>query len=296
MRAVAFSAFGGPEVLEIIDAPVPDPGPGQIRLAVRAAGVNGYDWKLRRGMMGGKPPKRVGLEAAGVVDALGAEVVDVAVGDRVFGFTIGGAAADYTRSAHYALIPDGLDFAAAAALPVAVETAYRVLDLVDVGAGTTVLINGASGGVGQTAVQVAIERGARVIGTASEANHALLTELGAHPVTYGPGLPERVAALDLAAVDVAIDVAGGGALAELIALTGDPGRVVTIADFAGAGPLGVTFSGTTSAYYALDDVVTLIQAGRFRLPVQETFALEAIGAAQARAETGHAAGKLVVVL
>ena len=296
MRAVAFSRFGGPEVLEIVDADVPVPGPGQIRIAVRAVGVNGYDWKLRRGLMGGTPPKRVGLEAAGVVDACGDGVTDVTVGDRVCGFAIGGAAAQYTRSAHYAKLPDGLDFAHGAALPVAVETAYRALDAVGVGADTTVLINGASGGVGQTAVQVAINRGAEVIGTASKANHELLAGLGAHPVTYGPGLVERVRALGVSPVDAAIDVAGGGALGDLVEVTGGTERVVTIADFEGAESAGVTFSGATSAYYALADVVGLIESGRFHLPVEAIFPLEEIGAAQSRSEAGHAAGKLVVLL
>jgi NADPH:quinone reductase-like Zn-dependent oxidoreductase len=277
MRAVAFAAFGGPEVLEIIDAPVPEPGPDQIRIAVGAAGVNGYDWKLRRGLMGSSLPKRVGLEVAGTVDAVGASVSDVVVGDRVFGFAIGGGAADFTLSAHYAVLPAGLDFSHGAALPVAVETASRALDAVGVGPHTTVLINGASGGVGQAAVQLAIHRGARVIGTASAANHPLLRELGAVPVTYGAGLIARVRALGSSPVDVA-------------------DQVVTIADFAGAQATGVPFSGTTSAYGALAQVAGLIEAGSFSLAVQQTFALEQIGAAQALSEQGHASGKLVVVL
>ncbi len=296
MRAVSFSAFGGPEVLEVIHVPIPEPDPGQIRIAVRAAGVNGYDWKLRRGFMGGDLPKRVGLEAAGVVDALGEGVSDVAVGDRVFGFAIGGGAAEYTRSAHYAGIPGGLGFADGAALPVAVETACRALDAVGVAAGTTVLINGASGGVGQAAVQIAIDRGAHVIGTASAANHELLSGLGAHPVTYGPGLVERVRGLAVSPVDVAVDVAGGGALPDLIELTGGAEHVVTIADFEGAGKLGVAFSANTSAYYALGETVRLIEQGRFHLPVQQTFPLEQIGAAQTLSEQGHARGKLVLTL
>jgi NADPH:quinone reductase-like Zn-dependent oxidoreductase len=296
MRAVAFAAFGGPEVLEIIDAPVPEPGPDQIRIAVGAAGVNGYDWKLRRGLMGSSLPKRVGLEVAGTVDAVGASVSDVVVGDRVFGFAIGGGAADFTLSAHYAVLPAGLDFSHGAALPVAVETASRALDAVGVGPHTTVLINGASGGVGQAAVQLAIHRGARVIGTASAANHPLLRELGAVPVTYGAGLIARVRALGSSPVDVAVDVAGGGVLADLIKLTGQADQVVTIADFAGAQATGVPFSGTTSAYGALAQVAGLIEAGSFSLAVQQTFALEQIGAAQALSEQGHASGKLVVVL
>jgi NADPH:quinone reductase-like Zn-dependent oxidoreductase len=295
MRAAAFASFGGPEVLEIIDAVVPEPGTDLVRIAVQAAGVNGYDWKLRRGLMGGNPPKRVGLEVAGTVDALGLGVSDVAVGDRVFGFAIGGGAAEFTLSAHYFPLPAVLDFAHGAALPVAVETATRVLDAVGAGPGVTVLVNGASGGVGQAVVQLALHRGARVIGTASQANHARLRELGAEPVTYGSGLVQRVRALD-SPVDVAVDVAGGGALADLIELTGQADRVVTIADYVGAQATGVPFSGTTSAYGALAEVAGLIEAGSFSLAVQQTFALEEIGAAQALSEQGHARGKLVLVL
>src|SRR6202451_521744 len=192
MKAVRFSQFGGPEVLEIVDLPDPHPGPGQVRIAVRAAGVNPSDWKKRKGLMDGELPQTLAHEAAGVVDELGVGVADAAVGDRVFGFSAEGAAqAELAVLSWYAPIPPSLDFAGAAALPSAVETATRALDQLGGGeswSGRTLLINGASGSVGSAAVQLAVLRGARVIGTASPANHESLRSLGAEPVAYGEGL------------------------------------------------------------------------------------------------------------
>ena len=193
MKGIAFSQFGGPEVLELVDLPDPEPAPGQIRVAVRAAGVNPIDWKVRSGAMGGDLPRRTGQEVAGVVDKLGDGVRDVEVGEAVFGAAAGGGgAAELALLENYARVPASLDFAGAAALPVAVETAMRTLDALGVTSGQTVVINGASGSVGIAAVQFACSRGARVIGTASEANHDYLREFGAEPTTYGHGLVERV--------------------------------------------------------------------------------------------------------
>ena len=186
MKAIQYSRFGGPEVLEVVELSEPRPGPGQIRIAVHAAGINPIDWKVRSGMMGGDLPQTTGREAAGVVDEVGDGVTDVAPGDRVFGFADGGGgAAELALLADYAPVPPSLDFAQAAGLPVAVETAVRTLDLLGVGAGTTVVINGATGGVGSAATQIAHSRGARVIGTASEGNHDYLRSLGAEPTIYG---------------------------------------------------------------------------------------------------------------
>ncbi len=182
MKAVRFNQFGGPEVLEIVDLPDPHPGPGQVRIAVRAAGVNPSDWKKRKGLMDGELPQTLGHEAAGVVDELGEGVADVAVGDRVFGFSGEGAAqAELAVLSYYAPIPPSLDFPGAAALPAAIETATRALDQLGVGSGSTLLVNGASGSVGSAAVQLAVVRGGRVIGSASPANHEYLRSLGPSP-------------------------------------------------------------------------------------------------------------------
>ena len=300
MKAIQFSRFGGPEVLELVDLPDPHAGPGQVRVAVRAAAINPIDWKVRSGMMGGEVPQTTGREVAGVVDEVGDGVTDVAPGDRVFGFAAGGAgAAELAVLADYAPVPPSLDFADAAGLPVAVETAVRTLDLLGVGAGTTVLINGAAGGVGSAATQIARLRDARVIGTASPSNHDYLRSLGAEPTTYGEGLVERVREIAPDGVDAALDVAGGGALPALVELTGDPERVITIADYAGAQETGVQFSGgmgTGRALHALRDISAPIEAGQFSLPVAQTFPLEQIAEAHRLSETGHVRGKLILVL
>ena len=299
MKAVRFSQFGGPEVLQIVDLPDPHPGPGQVRIAVRAVGVNPSDWKKRQGLMDGELPQTMGYEAAGVVDELGEGVTDVAVGDRVFGFCAeGAAAAELAVLSYYAPIPPSLDFPGAAALPAAVETATRALDQLGVGSGSTLLINGASGSVGSAAVQLAVVRGARVIGTASPANHEYLRSLGAEPVAYGEGLVERVRALAPDGFDVALDVAGSGVLPELIELTGGPGHVVTIADFAGAQEHGVRFSRGDAgrALYSLGEIGELIESGRFSLPVAQTFPLAEVAEAHRVSEQGHARGKLVLLV
>jgi NADPH:quinone reductase-like Zn-dependent oxidoreductase len=299
MKAVRFSQFGGPEVLEIVDLPDPHPGPGQVRIAVRAAGVNPSDWKKREGLMDQELPQRIGYEAAGVVDEVGERVVDAAVGDRVFGFTAEeGAQAEMAALSYYAPIPASLDFAGAAALPAAVETATRALDQLGATGGGTLLINGASGSVGAAAVQLAVVRGARVIGTASPANHQYLSSLGAEPVAYGEGLTERVRALVPDGVDLALDVAGSGVLPELIELTGAPQHVITVADFAGARETGVRFSRGDSgrAVHALSDIGDLIESGRFSLPVAATYPLAKVADAHRAGERHHSRGKLVLLV
>jgi NADPH:quinone reductase-like Zn-dependent oxidoreductase len=303
VKAARFSRFGGPEVLEIVDLPDPHPGPGQVRIAVRAAGVNPSDWKKREGLMDPELPQTMGHEAAGVVDELGEGVADVAVGDRVFGLSAEGAAqAELAVLSFYAPIPPSLDFAGAAALPAAVETATRALDQLGVGAGAgsggTLLINGASGSVGSAAVQLAVVRGARVIGTASPANHDYLRSLGAEPVAYGEGLAGRVRVLAPGGVDAALDVAGSGVLPELIELAGGPEHVVTIADFGGAHEHGVRFSRGDAgrAVHALAEIGELIESGRFSLPVARTFPLAEIAQAHRAGEDGNVRGKLVLVI
>ena len=299
VKAARFSRFGGPEVLEIVDLPDPHPGPGQVRIAVRAAGVNPSDWKKRAGLMDPELPQTMGYEAAGVVDELGEGVADVAVGDRVFGLSAEGAAqAELAVLSFYAPIPPSLDFAGAAALPAAVETATRALDQLGAGSGSTLLINGASGSVGSAAVQLALARGVRVIGTASPANHDYLRSLGAEPVAYGEGLAGRVRALAPDGVDAALDVAGSGVLPELIELAGGPEHVVTIADFGGAQEYGVRFSSGDAgrAVHALAGIGELIESGRFSLPVAQTFPLAEVAAAHRAGENGHVRGKLVLVI
>jgi NADPH:quinone reductase-like Zn-dependent oxidoreductase len=298
VRAVRFSEFGGPDVLVLEEIAEPHAGPGQVRVRVHAAGVNPADWKIREGQLGGELPQGVGLEVSGVVDELGADVSDVVLGDRVFGSTSGGAA-DHAVLSDYAPIPATLDFVQAAALPVAVETATRALDLLAVRAGSTLLVNGAGGSVGTVATQLAIARGARVIATTSAANATRLGGYGAVTTSYGDGLAGRVAELAPGGVDLALDMAPAGALPVLVQLTGDPERVLTISDFTNADACGVRTTGpagTTFRWDVLPRAAELVGRGELVLPVQQVFPLQQVAAAQRLSQTGHLSGKLVLLL
>ncbi|SFK10172.1 NADP-dependent oxidoreductase [Methylocapsa palsarum] len=300
MKAVQFSRFGGPEVLEIVELPDPSPGPGQVRIRVYAAGISATDPKLRSGAIqfgAVSFPQRTGRDVAGIVDQVGDGVTDVAVGERIFGIADDGAAAELALVTIRALLPATLGFIDAAALPVALETATRSLDQLDVGAGKSLLINGAAGGVGSVAVQLAVARGARVIGTASPGNHSYLRLLGAEPVSYGEGLAERVRSLSPNGVDLALNVAGG-ALPTLIDLAGGPANVVELADMTGAKEHNVHFSTGFHgrAFHALDSIGALIEQGRFWLTVERTYPLSQIAEAHRTSESGHVRGRLVVVV
>ncbi|HEY5142909.1 MAG TPA: NADP-dependent oxidoreductase [Solirubrobacteraceae bacterium] len=301
MNAVVFTEYGDPEVLHVGAVGEPHPGPGQVRIAVRAAGVNPIDWKARSGMLREMMPLTFpvidGREASGVVDEVGPGVTDAAIGDELFGFAVGGAAAEYAVLDEFAHKPAGLSWEEAAGLPIAVETSVRVFNVLGgLGPGQTIVINGAAGGVGTAAVQLAVARGARVIGTASEGNHEFLRSLGAEPTTYGAGMVERVRALAPDGVDLAFDTAGQGGVPDLITLTGDPARVATIADF-GAAALGVkvTGGGEGRATEALGEAAELIEAGRLHLPVAQAFTFAQAAEAHRVSQGGHVRGKLILV-
>ncbi len=271
MRAVWFTRYGGPEVLELAEVPEPHPGPGHIRIQVRAAAVNPYDWKVRTGAeSGGRPLERpviTGQEASGIVDEVGEGVAGVAPGDAVFGPTVRGAVAGFALLRHWGPQPRNSDFVASAGLAVVSETAERTLRHLGAPPGATIVVHGGAGGVGQAAIQLARLRGLAVVATAREANHALLASLGALPTTYGPGLAARVAALAPAGVAGAIDTAGTD-LDELIALAGAP-HVVSIANYAAAARGAVlTFGGRDSAWDVLPRIAALVEEGRFRVPVE----------------------------
>ena len=298
MKAVQFSEYGDPDVLRVVDVEEPHAATGQVRVAVKGAGVNPIDWKIRSGAvreaMPVELPKTPGFEVAGVVDEVGDDVADVAVGDEVFGPAVGGAAAQYALLNHYATKPEALPWPEAAGLPVAVETTVRTFDLLGLESGHTILINGATGGVGLAAVQFALARGARVIGTASEGNHEFLRSLGAEPTTYGDGLVERVRELAPNGVDRALDTAGRGALPDLVEITGNPDHVVTIADFTAA-EHGVRITTGAEAWDALDEAARLYAAGSFTMPVAQTFTFEQAPDAHRISQEGHVRGKLVLV-
>jgi len=300
MRAVQFSHYGEPaDVLSVRDADDVHAGPGQVRIRVRAAGVNPIDWKVVGGMTGSPEPDQpqtVGIDVAGVVDEVGDGVTDVEVGDEVFGFAETGGVAEQALLRDYAATPPSMSFEVAAGLPVAVETAQRVLDLLDVQAGQTLLVDGAAGGVGVAAVQIARARGADVVGTASEGNHEYLRTLGATPTTYGEGLVERVRAIAPDGVDAALDTAGKGSVPDLVALTGNPRAVVTIADF-GAAQHGVHVStGGGDRAPSLRHAAELFVDGALAMPVARTYSLEEAAQAYEESRAGHVRGKLVITI
>ncbi|WP_431982228.1 NADP-dependent oxidoreductase [Streptomyces qinglanensis] len=297
MRKVSFAEFGGPEVLRLVDAEEPHAGPGQVRVAVRAAGVNPVDWRIREGqVLRAHPvelPAGVGLDAAGVVDEVGEGVEDVEVGDPVFGEGAD-TYAEFAVLSAWARIPEGLTFEEAAGYPSVVETALRVIREVGVRPGQTLLVSGASGGVGSAVLQIARDRGIAVIGTAGAANQDYLRGLGAAATTYGAGWAERVRRLGR--VDAALDLAGAGVLAELVELTGDPQKVVSIADL-GAPEFGVRFSGAAgSVPAALAEAGRLIARGKLHIPVEKSYPLAEAAAAQIDSRAGHTRGRRVLVV
>ncbi|MGW9047834.1 NADP-dependent oxidoreductase [Streptomyces lydicus] len=297
MKKVSFAEFGGPDVLHLIDAEEPQAGPGQIRLAVRAAGVNPVDWRIREGqVLGAHPielPAGVGLDAAGVVDEVGEGVEGVEVGDRVFGEGAD-TYAEFAVLSAWARMPEGLTFEEAAGYPSVVETALRIIREVGVQSGQTLLVSGASGGVGSAVLQIARDRGITVIGTAGPANQDYLRSLGALATTYGDGWIERVR--QLGHIDAALDLAGSGVIRELVELTGDPIKVVSIADL-GAPQLGVRFSGVAGSMPdALAEAVGLISRGKLHIPVEKSYTLAEAAAAHIDSQAGHTRGRRVVVV
>jgi len=300
MYALQFTEYGGPEVISLGEAPEPHAGPGQIRIAVRAAGVNPMDWKIRSGMVAqGKPLEDttyLGFDAAGVVDEVGEGVTDVAVGDDVFGKGQN-TQAEYAVLTSWVRKPASVDWAVAAAAGVVVETSERVLRLLGVGEGTKLFIDGGAGGVGSVATQMAKVRGATVIASASEANQDYLREIGAIPVIYGEGMVERVKALQIGKVDAVLDVVGKTPIDDLISLTTEPSQVVTIANW-GAAASGARVSGGGGAesqpLKALTEAAELLEQSKLVIKIQ-TFPFNRAAEAHQISQDGHARGKLVLV-
>lgn len=297
MKAVRFAAYGGPEVLELAEVPEPHAGPGQIRVAVRAAGVNPHDWRTREGQFQRiRPidlPSGVGQDASGVVDEVGEGVADVKVGDLVLGRG-SNTYAELAVLSSWARLPSGLTFAEAAGYPSVVETALRVLRLVGVQTGQTLLVSGAAGGVGSAVLQVARDRGIKVIGTASPANQDYVRSLGAIATTYGDGWVDRVR--QFGRIDAALDLNGTGVIRGLLDLTGDPSRVITIADLE-APMLGIRFAGVGgNMKEALVETVDLIERGKLHIPVDKSYPLAEAAEAHADSQAGHTRGRRVLVV
>jgi NADPH:quinone reductase-like Zn-dependent oxidoreductase len=304
MKAAQFSEYGGFEMLQITEVPTPSPGPGQIRIAVAAAGVNPIDWKVLHGhLAGGQPlssPTGLGSDVAGVVQELGPGVEGISVGDEVLGSAVTPAYAEQALMDTTRVVakPAGIPWEIAGSLAVVGGTAYKVLGLLDLKAGETLLIHAATGGVGLVAVQLAARRGVHVIGTAGPSNQEFLRSLGAVPVLYGEGLAERVRALAPGGVDAVFDASGRGELAVSVQLAGGAERVITIAA-ADAAEYGVRFhssGGGADTPKAIAEILELIKAGKFEFPIWRTYPFAQAPAALAESESGHARGKIVLLI
>lgn len=303
------TAYGGPEVLRLVEAPTPEPGPGEVRIAVRAAGVNPIDYKAYSGAFGADPaalPMRLGAEAAGVVTAVGPDLDTVAVGDEVIAFRASGAYATDLVVPLDAVVPKpaGLGWEQAGGLLLTGATAWHTVEAVGVRQGDTVLVHGGTGGVGLIAVQLVAARGATVVATASERNHALLRELGAVPVTYGAGLADRVRAAAPNGVTAAIDTVGTDEAVDVsLELVADRRRIATIAAFGRAPGLGIQLLGGGPGADPGDELRMaarrpLAEAaadGRLRVVVARTYPLAQAADAHREIMQGHTTGKLVLL-
>jgi NADPH:quinone reductase len=310
-RRVVATAFGGPESLAFEDLDLPAPGPREVRLAVRAIGVNPYDVKMYAGP--GDParlPLRLGSEAAGVVTAVGEGAADdrgpLAVGDEVIAFRAPGAYATDLLLADTALTrkPASLAWPEAAVLLLSGATAVHTLTRTAVGEGDTVLVHGASGGVGLYAVQLAALRGARVIATAGAGSHDLLRGLGAEPVTYGDGLLERIRDLAPDGVDAAVDLIGTDEAMDVsLALVADRERIATIVNFGRGAIEGVALlgggpgadPGNALRDAARPELARLPGEGRLRVVMSTTYPLDEVAQAHRQIATGHTTGKIALV-
>lgn len=305
MRTVRFHGYGEPtDVLQMDETMLPGPGSNRIRVRVIACGLNPADWALCRGLFAGSLPRGIGLEVSGTVDAVGEGVQSVAVGNAVFGpvdfvSTASAGASDFAILEHWTRTPGNLDPIEAAALPMAVATAFGTLDCLGVRAEHTVLINGAGTTVGFAAVQIALMRGARVIATAGDTFADRLRGLGATVTSYGNGMVERVLQVTGKSPDLILDTAPvSGALPALVKIAGDPKRVITISDFVAAKELGVRINieeGTTMRYDVLGDFARLAADGKFTVPIARSCSLEDWRAAVDVSQSQKAHGKLILL-
>lgn len=300
--AYVFTEYGGPETQTFLDVDTPAPGPGELLVEVRAAGVNPADWKIRQGHLREtvhlEPPAVLGNEASGVVRAIGQDVDAFSVGDEVLGGVAPGSGgyARYTllSAAQAAKKPTGVSYTDAAALPVAAATAYDGVHQLDLQPGQVLLVNGIGGGVGVAAAQIARHLGLTVLGTASPAKAGLVESLGAVHVASGPGAADRVRELLPQGVDGVLDLVGGESLQAIGAVARDGSKIVSAADpdtaaSFGGGPVRRTYSAEVLA-----TVAALVADGKLDPHVEDVVPFERAGEALAAVESGHSRGKVVI--
>jgi NADPH:quinone reductase-like Zn-dependent oxidoreductase len=304
-RAVRFDEYGDIDVLNVVEVERPAPGPGQVLVRVKAAGINPGEASIRKGLMHERWPATFpsgqGSDLAGVVEEVGPEVDSFSLGDEVLGWTD-------QRGSHAELVvvrgdqltrkPPGVPWEAAGALFVAGTTAYAAVRAVGAGSGDTVVVSGAAGGVGSLTVQLARLAGAAVIGLAGESNHQWLLEHGAIPVAYGDGVAGRIREVTDDHVDALIDTFGGGYVALAIDELGvAPERVDTIIDWAAAEQYGAKTEGTAAAADAevLAQLIELVDSGQLEVPIARVYPLEEVRDAYRELERRHTRGKIVLV-
>jgi NADPH:quinone reductase-like Zn-dependent oxidoreductase len=302
MKAIGFSRFGPPDVLELIDLPDPHPRAGQVRIRVMAAGVQPFDTALRTGWrpagVSDSFPRVPGNEYAGVIDEVGAGVTDWNVGDEVLGFGTLNSYAEMlvTQSDQIVAKPEAMPWDVAGGFTAGAQTSHLALTSLKVGPGDTVLIHAAAGTVGTVAVQLARLWGATVIGTASVANHDYLRALGATPVLYGEGLVDRVRAVAPRGIDAVLDAAGGDALTASLELVSNRKRILTIVEVAAREQYGLAqITGQRSAA-RLAELVALWVQGKLQIHVRRTYPLAAAADAHREIETRHGRGKIVLTI
>jgi NADPH:quinone reductase-like Zn-dependent oxidoreductase len=303
MKALTYARYGGPEVLELTDLPEPKVPPGWVLVRVRSAAVNPVDWQIMAGnldpLLEVQFPVVPGWDVSGVVESAGIDVPEWAPGDEVISYARtdwvhGGTMAEYVALPSRLLAPKpaSVDWDRAASLPLAGLTAYQVLGRLEVAADQTVLVHNASGGVGGYAVQLAVARGARVIGTASETNHDYLRGLGAEPVVYGDGLPERVRELAPEGVDVVVDLVGG-VVEQTLAVLKDGGRHASVADDA-VEAHGGTWMWVRPSAEDLTELSRLVDRGALRIELARSVPLAEAAEAYRLSQEGHVRGKIAV--
>lgn len=300
IKTLEYNEYGDPEeVLKVVDKSKPQAGFGEIVIKVHAASVNPSDWKRLKGLYKDFDavnfPSGIGVEASGIVDEIGEGVTDLSIGDAVFGYGKD-TMAEYAILTHWFHKPENVSFEVASTIPVVSETAWRCLDDLGLEEGSTILVSGASGGIGTAVIQLALSRGMKVIGTCSESKLNYIRALGAISTTYAIGLNQRIKELGFNKIDGALDIAGAGNIPELIEIVGDASHVVSAADFS-ASQYGARFSSgpPRNIQHVFSEVLKLYDQGLYKVHIDQTFPLKETAKAQKISSQKHVTGKLVIV-